>query len=289
MNDQEHNLTAQHVATSPLQGRQIWLTRPHEQSAGLQKTLQELGARSFNLPLLLIVPVEPQGITKTRLQNLDQYDLVFYVSSNAAKAGMDLISSWWPQYPAHILNFAVGSSTAGVLGSHGLAVDYPRERMDSEAMLALPGLQEIAGKKALIVRGIGGREILAEGLLARGARVDYAELYERKLPQYTKTYLKNCLQEHPPEAIVISSGEAMDNLKALFSSWYSEWAQLPLHVASSRLQEHACAAGFENVVVMVGANDAAIIKGLLFAFAGSQSAGSQSAGSQSAGSQSTGA
>jgi uroporphyrinogen-III synthase len=250
----------------PLLGRQIWLTRPQDQSLLLQDVLRQAGAQVFSFPLLHIENLEPHGLTLSRLKNLDQYDLVFYVSSNAARAGMAAINNWWPQYPSHILNFAVGPATAAVVESHGLVVHYPQDRMDSEAMLALPQLHDIAGMKALIVRGVGGREILAEGLLARGAKVDYAELYERKAPQYTRTYMKNCLQQHQPDAIVISSGEAMDNLKALFSPWYAQWIRLPLYVASQRLADHAQLAGFDTVVVMGGATDAAIIKGLLSAF-----------------------
>jgi uroporphyrinogen-III synthase len=251
-----------------LHSRCIWLTRPAEQSAELQESLRSLGASTFSFPLLHIEQIEPQGLTLSRLQNLDQYDLVFYVSSNAARIGMEFINGWWPQYPAHILNFAVGPTTAAVLEAHGLVVYYPQERMDSEAMLALPQLQEISGKKALIVRGIGGREILSEGLLARGAHVDYAELYQRLAPHYTRSYMKNCLQVHAPDAIVVSSGEAMDNLKALFADWHEGWQSLPLHVVSERLYEHAQAAGFTHVVLMAGATDAAIIKGLLNAFGG---------------------
>jgi len=240
----------------------LWLTRPLEQNASLETGLQQLGASTFCFPLLEISQLLPAGETLTRLQNLDRYDLVFYVSSNAANAGVNAIANWWPQYPSHLLNFAVGPATASVLEQYGLAVHYPLERMDSEAMLALPQLQDIAGKKALIVRGVGGREIMSEGLQARGASVDYAELYERKLPSYSAQYMKECLQRFPPHAIVISSSEAMDNLKTLFSGQHLPWQQLPLYVASERLAAHANTLGFAQVVTMAGATDEALIKGL---------------------------
>lgn len=245
-----------------LHNKLVWLTRPLGQNAVLQSALENLGARVFCLPLLEIIPLLPTGANRTRLQNLDQYDLVFYVSSNAANAGMAAINNWWPQYPAHILNFAVGPGTAAVIEQHGLLVHYPTQRMDSEAMLALPQLQSIAGKKALIVRGVGGREILSAGLLERGASVDYAELYERKAPHYALDYLQECVHQHSPDALVVSSSEAMDNLKTLFSNWYEPWPTLPLYVASQRLADHARAAGFQNMQVMAGATDATIIEGL---------------------------
>lgn len=247
----------------PLHGRRIWLTRPQEQVQDLQRSLQEFGATVLSLPLLAITPLTPGQADKHKLLNLDQYDLVFYVSTNAAKIGLDAIAQWWPQYPAHILNFAVGPSTAAVLSERGLQVSFPTERMSSEAMLALPELQQIAGSKALIVRGVGGREIIAEGLLARGARVDYVELYQRSCPAFDPVWLRERIQQDRPDAIVISSAEALDNLKQLFAPLIVDWQALPLLVSSPRLAEHAQTCGFIRASLIADATDAAIIAGLL--------------------------
>src|SRR5688572_18867662 len=150
------------TSQQPLKGRQFWLTRPEAQVQDLQQALEKLGADILTLPLLEIVPIPVRGMSRQRLLNLDDYDLVFFVSSNAAAIGLDAIDELWPQYPSHILNFAVGPGTARVVQNYGLDVFYPVDRMSSEAMLALPQLQDIRDKKALIVRGVGGREILAE-------------------------------------------------------------------------------------------------------------------------------
>jgi uroporphyrinogen-III synthase len=246
-------------------GRTIWLTRPREQSAALQASLEKLGAHVVALPLLRIIPLAPTPADKQKLIDLDQYDLVFFVSTNAATIGLDAIGQWWPQYPAHLRNFAVGPGTAAVLEEQGLSVTYPRGRMSSEALLALPELQHIAGKKALIVRGKGGREIIAEGLQTRGVRVDYAELYERALPEYPPGELQKKIADTYPDAIVVSSAEALANLKTLFAAEASAWPQLPLLVSSPRLREHAAALGFAHIAVIAGASDGAIITGLLSA------------------------
>ena len=253
------------VADKPLAGCCLWLTRPAAQVAVLQTQLQQAGAEVFCLPLLLIEPVQLTGVNRQRLMDLDRYDLVFFVSSNAAALGLDAIFSYWPQYPVGLQNFAVGPGTAAVLQKHGLEVSYPVERMSSEAMLALPALQDINGKKALIVRGVGGREILAEGLLARGASVDYAELYERRPPQYPADYLLGQYQQQRPHMVVISSGESLDNLHSLFEP-LGLWNALPLAVSSERLQEHARKLGNFAQLLLPGASDAAILEGLLTHF-----------------------
>jgi uroporphyrinogen-III synthase len=252
-----------------LTNKNIWLTRPTEQIGELRRQLEGRGAHVLSFPLLTIRPITPAQAHKQRIMNLDQYDLVFFVSTNAAKIGLDFIAGFWPQYPAHILNFAVGPSTAAEIESRALPVCYPLDRMSSEAMLELPELQDIKGKKALIVRGMGGREILAEGLIARGASVDYAELYERVVPIYTNGQLRRCVQQHKPDALVISSAEALDNLRQLYEPLTLEnlpWQRFPLYVTSGRLAEHAHATGYTSVTTMAGATDAAIINGLMTAF-----------------------
>jgi uroporphyrinogen-III synthase len=251
-----------------LTNKNIWLTRPAEQIAELRRRLESLGAHVLSFPLLTIRPVVPSEADRQKIMNLDQYDLVFFVSTNAAKIGLDFIAGFWPQYPAHILNFAVGPSTAAEIKSRALPVCYPLERMSSEAMLELPQLQDISEKKVLIVRGVGGREILAESLTMRGALVDYAELYERVVPVYTSGQLRRCVQQHRPDALVISSAEALDNLRQLYEPLMSEipWQRFPLYVTSGRLAEHARATGYTSITTMAGATDAAIISGLMTAF-----------------------
>ncbi len=245
-----------------LTGNTIWLTRPEGQGAQLQTALTQLGAQVHLLPLLVIKPLQPSAADRQKLIDLDRYDLVFFVSTNAATFGLDAIAQWWPQYPVGIRNFAVGPGTAAVLEQRGLAASYPTERMSSEALLALPDLEDIAGKKALIVRGAGGREIIAEGLRARGAIVDYAELYQRALPAHTPAALQKLAQSAAPSAVMISSADALDNLKTLFAPAVADWTRLPLVVSSPRLAEHAATLGFQQVRTIEGATDAAIIQGL---------------------------
>ncbi|MDR2212944.1 MAG: uroporphyrinogen-III synthase [Pseudomonadales bacterium] len=250
-----------------LAGRRIWLTRPAQQAAALQAALEARGARVLCLPLLDIVALEPKAQEWERLKQLDRYDFVVYVSPNAARLGLERIFTWWPQYPADLCNLAVGSGTAAVLQAEGLDALYPSERMDSEGLLALEELRQIAGKRALILRGVGGRELLTQNLRERGCSVDHVELYERRLPSYPPDYLAHCLTSEPPGAVVLSSAEAIGNLRALFEAQGLKWRELPLYVASERLREQAAQWGFHHIKRLDSASDAAIIAGLSAGFA----------------------
>lgn len=245
-----------------LEGRTIWLTRPEGQADELKRGLEERGAKVLHLPMLRILPLEPDARTKRRILDLDRYDFLFFISSNAVRHGMALILDHWPQYPAHIRNFTVGPGTAKALEDLGLNAHYPREGMNSEALLALPELREASGKKALIVRGEGGRELLAAELRNRGAVVDYLEVYRRGLPAHEPEFLMDCLKRLQPDTLVITSAEALDNLVTLIGPLWPCLQQVTLLVPSRRLEEKAGRLGFERVSRMEGADDLSILDAL---------------------------
>src|SRR5688572_21547100 len=74
-----------------LTGKTIWLTRPAGQGTELRAALERLGARVQQLPLLVIKPLAPSQADRQKLIDLDRYDLVFFVSTNAATLGLEAI------------------------------------------------------------------------------------------------------------------------------------------------------------------------------------------------------
>ena len=104
----------------------------------------------------------------------------------------------------------MGAATAQVLQAQGLKVDFSAQGDDSEALLALPHLREAMNRAAtprvLIVRGVGGRELLAGRLAEQGASVDYLELYRRNLPVYPAGTLLRRIEAERLNGLVVSSG-----------------------------------------------------------------------------------
>src|SRR3990167_7545431 len=103
----------------------------------------------------------------------------------------------------------VGQGSAKALHELGIAeVIAPAEHFDSEGLLALPELQNVAGWRVLILRGDGGRELLGDTLRARGATVEYAACYRRSKPQQDIAALIDAV----PDALTVTSSEALDHL-----------------------------------------------------------------------------
>ena len=239
----------------------VLLTRPAEESATLAATLSEAGIYSSSLPLL---DIEPLPITPERqavLRDLGRYCAVIVVSKPAARLALQQLDQAWP----HLRWFSVGAATAQVLADRGLDVHYPQTGDDSEALLQLPALREAIARpdaRVLILRGEGGRELLAERLREQGASVDYLELYRRFLPAYDSGVLTQRIQLERLNGLVVSSGQGFLHLQALAGTDWPKVAQLPLFVPSPRVTEMARAAGAEKVVDCRGASAAALLVAL---------------------------
>ena len=140
----------------------------------------------------------------------------------------------------------------------------PAKGNDSEALLAETAMQYVAGKRILIFRGRGGREQLAKTLRARGAEVDYAEVYERRRPKTDTAPLNDALRSNAIDVIVITSSEALDNLMTMVEvADLNTLRQTQVLVIHPRQADHVRQLGFihEPILAQDGSVDA-IIKAL---------------------------
>lgn len=221
-----------------LTGLHVLNTRPAGQGEALETALREAGAMVSHVPLIDIVPLPLTAADERVLLDLDRFDGVFFVSANAARLGLDAVAGCWPQWPYRLPVYAVGRGTAVVLERAGLTVTVP-ERADSEGLLSLPALQDIAGQRLLVFRGQGGRELLRETLQARGAEVMVIELYRRELPAQASRQWQ-ALVATPPRVVILTSPDALRHWQQVAGP-----DALRLHwlVVSPRMRDAALQAG----------------------------------------------
>src|SRR5262249_23802435 len=166
---------------------------------------------------------------------------------------------------ADIALAAVGSGTRRALQALGARrVLAPEDGADSEALLALPELHDVAGKRILIVRGEGGRELLAETLVARGARTEYLECYRRVLPHGDMAPLNAAWDNGEVDAVPVSSPASLDTLITLLG--VPRLAAKPIFVNHARVAERAREAGIPEVIV-AGSGDEETVEALVAYFA----------------------
>lgn len=235
-----------------LAGKRIVVTRPREFAGGLAALIARAGGEAVMFPAIEIRDVEDPARARALLDRLQEFDLAVFVSPSAVRKAFALAAgSRWPRVAA------VGEGTRRELEQRGLRdVIAPAGQADSEALLALPELAQVAGAKVLILRGAGGRELLGETLAERGAKVETAECYRRVRPQAL-----------PPEgrfdAICVSSGEALTNLAALLGRQCL--SVTPLFVSHPRVAAQARELGL-RLPVLAGPGDADMLAALVAYF-----------------------
>lgn len=246
-----------------LDGVGVLVTRPAHQAEGLCSLIEQNGGRALRFPVLAIAPVVDARAALALVGQLAQYNLAIFISPNAVEFGFDLIEKSGG-LPVGLKLAAVGEGSArALLQRAGRGPDLqPRERFDSEALLALPVLQQVAGWRIAIFRGEGGRELLAETLRVRGARVDYIEVYRRERPPVDRALLAGQLQRDEIDIVTVTSSEGLRNLLELAGDESgAQLRRLPLVVVSERTAELARSLGFSQpVLVAAKASDAALVE-----------------------------
>ena len=246
-----------------LHGKRILVTRPAAQAGHLAELIVAQGGSVCFFPLLEIGPAADTHELERLAAQLDDYALAVFVSPNAvAYALPELLRR--RAWPAGLQAAAIGPSTAAALAEHGVGpVLLPSGDFDSEALLALPEFQSsrVSGAKVALLRGNGGRELLAETLAERGAQVDCVTCYRRSAPGDGE-FVLSLLRNRALDALTLSSSEGLRNLLALLDTeGYALLRGLPVFVPHRRIAEAAVAQGLQRVV-LTGPADAGIARGL---------------------------
>jgi uroporphyrinogen-III synthase len=243
-----------------LNGARILVTRPEHQADNLSRLIEQRGGIAVRFPALEIVSRDDNQITAT-LANLDRFQWVIFISANAVNFALKANSGKIPRTKS-VRFAAVGQATAQAMKMAGLTVDLvPEQGYSSEALLAMPQLQQVGGLHCLIVRGEGGREQLATTLRDRDAEVDYLEVYKRIIPRIDSSPVVELLEQHCLDAITVTSVEALQNLNVMLGDKNNKLLLLiPLVVVSDRIGCIATDMGFNQISVTENPLDTAILE-----------------------------
>lgn len=231
-------------------------TRPVERAAALTDHLQAVGLTVVEIPMLTLQsrPTTEQDMTLMRQWLAGDYKALVIVSPTAAASGLAVwqaleqerqaqnndndndderkdIEIKALQAPSYLI--AVGEATASVLNNAKIEVSNYQvlqpHMANNEGMLAMPEIERLqAGDKLLVWRGLGGRRLLVDTLLARGVHIDSIAWYERIMPvdamaqyeQWLQGFLarngkKDTSASQPKPIVVVSSGTAFEHWESI--------------------------------------------------------------------------
>lgn len=230
----------------------VVVTRPAAQAADWVRRLRSAGIDAIALPLIEIAPAADAVAIEAAWASLATRRLVFFVSPNAVLhffAARPPGSSW----PSGLVAAAPGPGSAAALRNAGVPADHVVEpaadspSFDSEAVWLRLRERDWRAASALIVRGDGGREWLADRLNEAGALVDAVGAYRRVAPVFSGTdrALLDELVAGRDSLWLFSSSEAIGHLEAAAGA--GRWSRARAIAGHPRIAARARAAGFGRV------------------------------------------
>ncbi len=247
-----------------LEGKTVVVTRPLSQAQQLLETLESHLATTVHFPVIAIHQTENITAVQQQFNNLANFQIVIFISANAAHYAITLAKEFDITFDNCKLA-AVGPATKRALENHGYEVDIiPQIDFNSEALLADSSFKSIAGQSILIVRGHGGREYLRDTLESRGAHVEYAEVYQRKLPKNRNSINLNELPINS-SFVLLYSIESAQNLWSLCRPEEHEWLKrVTFIIASERIAKATTRVEYvNNSIIAENPSDQAMLAALI--------------------------
>ncbi|NII73548.1 uroporphyrinogen-III synthase [Dyella sp. SG562] len=231
-----------------LAGRAVVITRPAGTAAALARQVRALGGEPLSLPGLSLRGAEDARGATAALRAALRDEVLVFTSPAAVRFAARLAPL---RTRATVL--AVGQGTARALRRHGIAAIAP-QRQDSEGLLDQPALQDLRGRRVALIGAPGGRGLLREQFAARGAQLRELHVYRRVAPRLLRRHVDAVAALPRSARVLLSSAEALDNLRALLPP--AAWSRLCAATAiasSERLAAAARAAGFARVRIAASA------------------------------------
>ena len=131
--------------------QRIVITRPAHQAAALAEGIHAAGGDVLLFPTLDIAVNPPTQENKDIIEKINDIDIIIFISQNAVEHGLNQIQAI-TSLPESVQLATIGQGSArSVHAKLGRQPDIvPKEDFNSEGLLALPAMGNVANKRILI-------------------------------------------------------------------------------------------------------------------------------------------
>jgi uroporphyrinogen III methyltransferase/synthase len=203
----------------PLLGRRIVVTRAAEQAADFVERLERVGAEAIAAPMIEIEPIDPPSALDAVLAVIDGFDWIVFTSAH----GVDVLFARLFATGADARKLgraalaAIGPATAEALARYGLRVDVvPREFRAEE--LAETLASRVRGKRVLLARAAGSRDVLPKALADAGAEVVDVATYRARPAARLPERVRELLERDEVDAITFTSSSTVRHFHGLLGN-----------------------------------------------------------------------
>lgn len=232
------------------------IARPVGKADKMLAELAKIGINYLYQPLIEICQLTINDADKQLIQRADA---LIFVSISA-------VSCLQSQLDGNLINadlYAVGDSTAEAISQWlGRSVCVPQDQR-SEGLIGLAEFKQLAGKRVVVLRAEGGRELIKQQLLAIKADVHYVLNYQRQALALEGSALYQQWQQAGIRCIVVTSNEILQQVFKLMPVSAHVWLQsLDWILVSPRMQQKALQLGIatNNITLAENANDPALLQ-----------------------------
>lgn len=238
----------------PLNDLHVLVTRPFGLAEPLCNEIEKRGGKTTHFPVIVITAPENTDSLNTAIDTVKTYDIALFISPTAVKQTARHINL----STLELSIGAIGDATSSALHEEKLNVDIKPEGHNSESLLKHPLLQtaSIKNKRIIIFKGEGGRDLLVDTLITRGANVFSANVYKRIIPEHYEPLTKSTLKSI--DVILISSGEGLHNLLRMTEEKDALMA-LKLIVPGERCALIARELGFKSIITTANATNSSFV------------------------------
>jgi uroporphyrinogen-III synthase len=245
--------------TDLLSNKTILITRPVGREKHLRHLIEQSGGLVIHYPVITIQPLPEPAIEQ--LKHLFDLSHGFTMAIFISRTAVEQSQVYLPVLPEYLTIVSIGSKTTEALRQQNIHIDIEAPEHNTESLLQTAEFQipQIQGQHVLIFRGTGGRALLGDTLISRGAQIHYVETYKRELPKnapLTEQQIKAI------DAITISSNEGLENLISLIHG-SNQLIDIPLVMPSLRTAALARKHGFKTIITAQNATDEAALAALL--------------------------
>lgn len=196
-----------------LSGRSVLVTRAADQAEELCALLRGEGAVAVAIPVMRMrTLLEPAGLDRIR-ERVGMYDLLVFTSANAVRL---LDAS--PPRSAVPLAFAIGPGTAAALLELGWHPQPLPARFVAESLAEALGERRLRGRRVLLPRAQGAREVLPQRLQRAGAEVEVVEMYRMEPEPASRTPLRERLAQGDLDWVTFTSSSSVECFVQLLGS-----------------------------------------------------------------------
>lgn len=224
----------------------VLLTRQKRYRGNMVSLLERLGCVVEHIETLQIDPILNESVA-THLKNLNTFTDLLFVSRNAVEIGMALIQDEQLSIPEKTAVMTVGAESAKQLRAYDINAFFPHRGAGVDALLSAPNMQDLTGRRILIVRGTHGLTWPTEEMVKRGAQVEHADVYRHQMPARGEKRFAEMFSRHDGiDAVFLHSAQSATNFMQFVRNDLQRFANCNLIVGSERIGKVAREFGWQS-------------------------------------------